>query len=162
MIKTVFPLLSGLVIDGVIDQGAVVRVVARTPVAPVPCSGCGQLSDRVHAYHQRRLADLFVGGRCVVVQLRVRRLVCRAGSCPRRRFREQVPALTPRWARRTRQLTALVADPAVAVRPGRRGGAVPIGCAGLPQHRPAGADDGGAQRRRLRAVPGPPVCDLAA
>lgn len=123
MIKTVFPQLSGLVIDRVIDQGAVVRVVARTPVAPVPCSGCGQLSDRVHAYHQRRLADLPVGGRCVVVQLRVRRLVCRAGSCPRRTFREQVPTLTQRWARRTRQLTALVADLAVAVA-GRAGAAV--------------------------------------
>jgi hypothetical protein len=32
VIKSVFPGLSALVIDQVLDQGTVVRVVARTPV----------------------------------------------------------------------------------------------------------------------------------
>ncbi len=59
----------------------------------------------------------------MIVQMRVRRLVCRVGSCPRRTFREQVPVLARRWARRIRQLTALVADLAVAVA-GRAGAAV--------------------------------------
>jgi transposase len=111
------------VIEQVIDQGTTVGVVARTSSAAAACPDCGQLSERVHAYHQRRLADLPVGGRAVVVQLRVRRLVCAVLSCPRRTFREQVPALTQRWARRTRQLTALVADLAV-VTAGRAGAAV--------------------------------------
>lgn len=66
--------------------------------------------------------SLPVGGRAVVVQLRVRRLVCAVLSCPRRTFREQVPMLTTRWARRTRQLTALIADLAV-VTAGRAGAA---------------------------------------
>jgi transposase len=77
----------------------------------------------VHGYHVRRLADLPVAGRGVVVELRVRRLVCRSSGCGRRTFREQVPALAQRWARRTRQLTALVADLAVCVA-GRAGAAV--------------------------------------
>ena len=110
-------------IEQVLDQGTTVGVVARTSVAAAACPDCGQLSERVHAYHQRRLADLPVGGRAVVVQLRVRRLVCVALSCPRRTFREQVPMLTKRWARRTRQLTSLVADLAV-VTAGRAGAAV--------------------------------------
>ena len=42
----------------------------------VVCPQCGQPSQRVHAYHRRRLTDLPVGGRGVVVELRVRRLVC--------------------------------------------------------------------------------------
>jgi transposase len=111
------------VIEQVLDQGTTVVVVARTAVAAAACPDCGQLSERVHAYHQRRLADLPVCGRAVVVQLRVRRLVCVAPSCSRRTFREQVPTLTTRWARRTRQLTALVADLAV-VTAGRAGAAV--------------------------------------
>lgn len=69
----------------------------------------------MHAYHQRRLDDLPIGGRAVVVQLRVPRLVSAVWSCPRWTFREQIPALTQRWARRTQQLTALVADLAVVV-----------------------------------------------
>jgi transposase len=77
----------------------------------------------VHAYHRRRLTDLPVGGRGVVVELRVRRLVCSTPSCRQRTFREQVPALTQRWARRTCQLTALIGDLAVVVA-GRAGAAV--------------------------------------
>ncbi|WP_425463586.1 transposase family protein [Micromonospora olivasterospora] len=83
------------------------QVAARTAGTPEACPQCGQLSDRVHAYHQRQLADLPVGGRAVIVHARVRRLVCAAGSCSQRTFREQVPVLAQRWARRTRQLTSV-------------------------------------------------------
>ncbi len=99
------------------------QVLARTAGTPAACPQCGQLSDRLHAYHQRQLADLPVGGRGVIVQVRVRRLVCAAASCSQRTFREQVPALAQRWVRRTRQLTALVADLAV-ITAGRAGAAV--------------------------------------
>ena len=118
-----FPQLPSLVIDEVLDQGLVVRVRARTPPTAVACPRCGQLSTRVHAYHQRQLSDLPVGGRGVIIELRVRRLICLTTSCPRRTFREQVPALAQRWARRTRQLTALVGDLAVILA-GRAGAAV--------------------------------------
>ncbi|WP_229715611.1 transposase family protein [Mangrovihabitans endophyticus] len=84
-------------------------MVARTSLVAAACPDCGQLSDRVHAYHQRRLADLPVGGRAVVVHLRVRRLVCAAQSCSRRTFREQAPCGDPAVG---------AADPGVD-RPGR-------------------------------------------
>ncbi|MGC5322334.1 ISL3 family transposase [Micromonospora arida] len=123
MIKTLFPQLSSLVIDEVDDQGPVLRARARTPTVAVSCPQCGQPAERVHAYHRRRLADLPVGGRGVIIDLRVRRLLCPTESCPQRTFREQVPALTYRWARRTRELTGLVGDLAV-VAAGRAGSAV--------------------------------------
>jgi hypothetical protein len=59
----------------------------------------------------------------LVIDLRVRRLVCSTKSCPRRTFREQVPALTSRWTRRTVELTGLIGDLAVVVA-GRAGSAV--------------------------------------
>jgi transposase len=65
-------------VEDVLDQGVSVRGVARTPVTAVACPECGQLSERMHAYHQRRLADLPVDGRPVTVDLRVRRVVCEA------------------------------------------------------------------------------------
>lgn len=89
----------------------------------VACPQCGQPTERVHAYHQRRLADVPAGARGVIIDLQVRRLLCPTPSCPRRTFREQVPALARRWARRTRQLTGLVGDLAVVVA-GRAGAAV--------------------------------------
>lgn len=118
-----FPELSALVIDELVDQGLSLRVRAWTPETAVPCPQCGQPAGRVHAYHERRLADLPVGGRGVIIDLRVRRLLCPTPSCPRRTFREQVPALARRWARRTRQLTGLIGDLAVVVA-GRAGSAM--------------------------------------
>lgn len=123
MIKTLFPQLSALVIDEVADEGRVLRVRARTSSAAVPCPQCGQSTNRVHAYHLRRLSDLPVGGRGVVIDLRVRRLVCSTQACSQRTFREQVPTLTYRWARRTSGLTSLIGDLAVVVA-GRAGSVV--------------------------------------
>ncbi|MEU7905368.1 ISL3 family transposase [Actinoplanes sp. NPDC049118] len=118
-----FPQLSSLVIEEVTDQGWAVRVHARTSATAVACPDCGELAERVHAYHRRRLADLPAGGRGVVIDLRVRRLRCPSAACPRRTFREQVPGLTSRWARRTWQLTGLIGDLAVVLA-GRGGAAV--------------------------------------
>jgi hypothetical protein len=112
-----------VVIDEVVDQGRIVCVRARTVTAAVACPECRQPAQRVHAYHLRRLADIPVAGRGVVVELRVRRLVCQTRACARRTFREQVPEIAQRWARRTRQLTALIADIGVVVA-GRAGAAV--------------------------------------
>ncbi|GAB3850461.1 hypothetical protein GCM10027610_075460 [Dactylosporangium cerinum] len=150
------PELSSLVIDEVVDQGRVVKVSARTQRTPVGCPVCGALTRRVHAYHRRRLAALPVAGRGVVVEVRVRRLRCLTADCSQQTFREQVPELTTRWARRTRQLTALVGDLAVVVA-GRAGAAVlhRLGVRDLALHRAAGPDrftcpgragSGGAER----------------
>ncbi|MGC5022700.1 transposase family protein [Micromonospora sp. DT47] len=59
-----------------VEQGLVLRVRARTPGTVVACPQCSQPTERVHAYHQRRLADLPVGGRAVIIDLQVRRLRC--------------------------------------------------------------------------------------
>ncbi|WP_426513166.1 ISL3 family transposase [Dactylosporangium sp. McL0621] len=123
MIKVLLPQLSSLLIDEVVEQGSTLLVRVRTPAVAVACPQCAQPTERLHAYHVRRLADLPAAGRGVVVELRVRRLVCQTAGCARRTFREQVPALAHRWARRTRQLTALIADLAVVVA-GRAGAAV--------------------------------------
>jgi transposase len=124
-----FPGLSWLVVDEVVELGLVLRVRARTPGTVVSCPQCGQPTGRVHAYHQRRLADLPVGGRGVIIDLQVRRLLCPTPSCPRRTLREQVPALARRCARRTRQLTGLVGDPAMVV--AGRGGAAALSRLGV-------------------------------
>jgi DNA-binding NarL/FixJ family response regulator len=59
----------------------------------------------------------------VLLFLRVRRLVCRAVQCPQRTFREQIPDLTRRWARRTHRVSAMIGRFAVALA-GRAGSAL--------------------------------------
>jgi hypothetical protein len=69
----------------------------------------------VHAWHARRLADLPVAGRIVVIELHVRRLICPNSGCPQRTFRQQVPDVARRYARRTLRLTATVGRLAVTL-----------------------------------------------
>jgi transposase len=75
----------------------------------------------VHAWHVRRLTDLPVAGRRLVIELRVRRLACQAPACPQRTFRQQVPELALRFARRTLRLTATIGQ--LAITPAGRAGA---------------------------------------
>lgn len=65
----VFAGLSALVIEEVKDEDDLIRVMARTRNAPVPCPMCGTLTDRVHGYYSRTVTDVPVDGRRVVVSV---------------------------------------------------------------------------------------------
>jgi transposase len=78
-------------------------------------------SGRTHSRYRRRLADVAVGGRRLVIALTARRLFCDQPACQRRTFAEQVPGLTARYQRRTPGLTAMLE--AIAVALARRAGA---------------------------------------
>ena len=171
LIRMLYPQLAALVIDEVVDQGREVHIQARTRPTAVPCPDCGCLTKRVHAYHQRQLAAVPAAGRGMVIGVRVRRLICLNTGCVRRTFREQIPTIARRWARRTVQLTELIADIAVAM--AGRAGAALLSRLGtrvsrstvlrvlmaLPAGRVASAE--GVERGRLRVAPGTPLRDSA-
>jgi len=69
----------------------------------------------VHRRYQRRLADAAIGGRKVMIRLRVRRLFGGAPDCPAATFAEQVPGLAARYARRTVPLAATLGAVVVAL-----------------------------------------------
>jgi transposase len=115
-----------LVIDEVVNDGARLQVRARTTLSEAACPRCATTSSRVHAWHVRRLTDLPAAGRAVLVELRVRRLVCQNTQCPQRTFREQVGQLAVRCARRTLRLTSTIGRLAVVLA-GRAGAAVLAG-----------------------------------
>src|SRR3954447_14875665 len=85
-----------------------VAVRASTRDGPVPCPDCGTETGRVHGYAQRRLADVPVDGRRVLVSVRVRRMRCVVLGCPRQTFREQAPGLVERYQRRTVRLAGQI------------------------------------------------------
>ena len=79
---------AALVVDEVVDTGTVVRLCRRTAHPDGVCPRCGSRSRGVHAWHVRRPTDLPVAGRSLVIELRVRRLVCQTTACPQRTFRQ--------------------------------------------------------------------------
>ena len=82
------------------------------------------------------------------MELQVRRLVCTVTQCPQRTFREQVPELAPRYARRTLRLTTTVGGLGVA--PAGRAGARVLTGLGMSISR-------STVLRVLMALPLPPV-----
>lgn len=107
LVNVVFSGLSPLVIEDVADEASRVVVRARTPPGRAACPDCGVGSARVHGYHRRTVADVPVDGRRVVVEVRIRRLVCPTPGC-RQTFREQLPGVLERYQRRTARLGAQV------------------------------------------------------
>ncbi|GAB4054923.1 ISL3-like element IS466 family transposase [Catellatospora paridis] len=103
----VFAGLSPLVVEEVADEGAWIRIRARTRTQAVSCPDCGASTGRVHSYHERTVNDVCVDARQVVIVVTVRRLVCPTRGC-RQTFREQVPGVLERYQRRTSRLAGQV------------------------------------------------------
>jgi transposase len=108
LVGTVFSGLSALVIEDIEGAGEVIRVRARTRDRAAACPGCGTETARVHEYHERTAADVPVGGRRVLVKVRVRRMRCPVVGCTVQTFREQVPGVLERYQRRTARLAGQV------------------------------------------------------
>ncbi|MET7608851.1 ISL3 family transposase [Streptomyces avermitilis] len=116
LLKTVFPHLGGVLVEQVVAEGGLLRIVASTASTILAsCPDCEVLSRRRHSGYERRLADDAVGGRRVSITLTVRRLFCDNPGCARVTFAEQVDGLTVRYGRRTPQLTGLLGAVAVAL-----------------------------------------------
>jgi transposase len=82
-----------------------------TTTAPTAeCPLCGLDTHRVHSRYSRRLDDLPCLGRCVRLQLAVRRFVCPQSDCPRRIFAERLPGFAAPWARTTDRLRQTQTD----------------------------------------------------
>jgi hypothetical protein len=71
-LKLVLSGLSSLIIEGVKDDAGTIVVRASTPPGPVAARGCAVETGRVHGYVERRVADVPLDGRPVVVQVRAR------------------------------------------------------------------------------------------
>jgi transposase len=81
-----------------------------TTVPTAACPLCNYDTRRVHSRYTRRLDDLPCLGRCVRLQVAVRRFVCPQLDCPRRIFAERLPGFAAPWARTTDRLCQTQAD----------------------------------------------------
>lgn len=100
----------------------------------------------MHSRYVRRLVDSAIGGREVLVTLRVRRWFCDHPGCQKRTFAEQVTGLTVRHGRRTAPAQQTVQQVAMAL--GGRAGARLVAQVAAPVSR-------STLLRVIRAVPDP-------
>ena len=89
-------------------ENLTVHLAITAPTAACPL--CGSDTRRVHSRYTRRLDDLPCLGRCVRLQVAVRRFVCPQSDCPRRIFAERLPGFAAPWARTTDRLRQTQTD----------------------------------------------------
>jgi transposase len=114
-LEVLLPHLAGVIVENAELAGTWLCIWARTRAEEAPCPRCGRRSGRVHSRYERRLADAAIGGRRVVIRLRVRRFFCKWPACPAATFAEQVEGLTSRYARRSPPLHNMLAAVALAL-----------------------------------------------
>jgi transposase len=122
ILALLLPHLAGMVIEGGVEDGGRIRLLAAPAAREAACTGCGLLSSRLHGGYQRRLRDVPAGGRDVVIVLAARRFRCAGPDCPKVTFTEQPAGLASRFARRTPAARAALTAVAAALcgRPGAR------------------------------------------
>jgi transposase len=102
------PLPEGLEITAIseTEEGLLVRVISNRPHSQCPV--CSTPSSAVHSSYRRKPLDLPCAGRPIRLLLSVRKFFCRADTCPRKIFTEQLPELIKPCARLTTRLRILI------------------------------------------------------
>jgi transposase len=121
-IASLFPHLEPLHIDALHPVGEIVHLELRYRSRAASCPSCHRRSRRIHSGYTRRIADLPVAGRPVVLHLGVRRFRCGNRRCACQTFTEQIPSLVAPYARRTEPLRIALEHVGLALggRPGQR------------------------------------------
>lgn len=101
-----FNVPDGLLLDRVETARLTIDLHVRSPRSTAPCTRCGRRTDRIHQYHERRIAHDWIGTRAVVLVARVRRFLCTTCGKP---FTEEIPGRAPRH-RRTAHAATRVLD----------------------------------------------------
>jgi transposase len=109
------PHLASVIVEKAELAAAWLCIWARVRAQEAACPVCGMMSGRVHSRYGRRLADVAIGGRRVMIRLTVRRFFCANPGCARTTFAEQAGGLTTRYARRTAPLAAMLGAVALAL-----------------------------------------------
>lgn len=119
-LSTVVP--AGLAVDHQEFSNGVLIVTASARASSAACPSCDRLSHRVHSRYHRRVADLPLGGRAVLLRLATRRFRCDEQSCRRQIFAERFGMSVSERARRTDRMEGIVHHLGLAL--GGRPGAV--------------------------------------
>jgi len=102
------PLPNGLEITAIseTEEGLLVRVTSNRLASLCPV--CSTPSSTVHSSYRRKPLDLPCAGQPIRLLLSVRKFFCRADTCPRKIFTEQLPELIKPSSRLTTRLRTVI------------------------------------------------------
>ena len=86
--------------------GDTIKLFAKANKRFVICPCCKQRSSHVHSYYERKLSDLPISGKRVIISFKARKFRCENPNCSRKIFSEQATPFTLKYCRRTNRLTA--------------------------------------------------------
>lgn len=101
LLAAVFPHWAGLQLDAVCLGAHQLIFDLTSTHRAARCPDCQRRSRRAHSRFTRVVAEVSLGDLPVRLRLHARRFRCLNAACPRRTFRERVPAVAPRYQRRT-------------------------------------------------------------
>lgn len=96
--------LADLKIEGVNNERDRILLYARSTSSDSICPYCGQISHSVHSRYIRKIYDLSILGKQVVLFLESRKFFCKNDKCSKKTFAEQPGNEVFRYRRRTRRL----------------------------------------------------------
>src|SRR5689334_11660276 len=103
-LTALFPQFRGLRLDHVCAAVGGIMLVATSTAQSARWPRCRRRSLCVHSRYLRRVLDLPCAGRAVTLLIHARRFFCSTPGCPRKAFRERLPALIAPGARRSNGL----------------------------------------------------------
>ena len=127
------PHLRDLIVEKVDCTLSAVVIWARCWPSQAACTACGTWSSRVHGSYVRRVRDLPLGGRPVLIHLAMRRFVCMNVACKKVTFAGQADGLTARYQRWSVPLAGLLSQ--IALELAGRAGTRLAGALGIAVHR---------------------------
>jgi len=86
--------------------GDTIKLFAKVNKRFVICPCYKQRSSHVHSYYERKLSDLPISGKRVIISFKARKFRCENPNCSRKIFSEQATSFTLKYCRRTNRLTA--------------------------------------------------------
>jgi transposase len=142
------PHLTSVFVEKIECMSSAVVLRARYWPVGAACPACGSWSSRVHGSYVRRVRDLPLGGRPVLIHLAVRRFVCTNAACKKVTFAGQVDGLTARYQRWSVPLAGLLSQ--VALELAGRAGVRLAAALGIAVHR-------GTLLRLVLGIPDPGI-----
>lgn len=104
----VIPQEQGFVVEKAVWEDNQLCLFVKNTLREKACPGCGQPSKSVHSYYSRRVKDLPLVDKGLVVELRARRFRCGNVGCSKKTFSEPFGDFLAPYARITQRLNRVL------------------------------------------------------
>lgn len=93
--------IPGIIINDLFIDESHVKIVAKIKLKHGTCPICSKKSKRLHSIYTRKLRDLAISSKSVVIELQVRKLFCDNIKCKKKIFSQQLDYQIKKYSRRT-------------------------------------------------------------